>query len=702
MGCGFLIYLPYKFLCGIISTVSFGVFIVEDMAKNLMGSANEEFINVCLATDNNYARYAAVTIASILDNALKTDRIRVFVLDGGIDNINKTKILALSEIHPCEINFINVDDNLFNDYKKVKTHGYITLSTFYRLKLPSLLPDVKKIIYFDCDFVVNVSLKPLFNKDLGNFSVAGAKDINKRMLKKNPNYVNAGMLVFDLENMRAIGAEKSLLDWTLENIEKINMGDQQIINEALKGQIMLIEDEWNVQSSNFTNRSSYTSFPKGIHFVSKRKPWHFGSFSYHRNLYFKYLQLTPWRLNDKDFRHWTVDNQIASLFNYVKYRPLFLFRPRFYAAFFKTYVLPFLERFLKPKAPIIKDNTFFLWEPCSKSHSEVLPGYAKYLIDLGYNVSVLLEPKRLKEGLFSRFIDRKTAKHLYFNKMSRAQIKKYFKNNEFGLDKGEGVLVTTVGKLCDSVHYNDTYNNFKDPDRVYFVEHEVKHSADNGSWNPDIITLREVNYKGIESTVVNPHYFGEVKITPKNPDITNFITIGAIQGKKKNNDLIINSVKALHDKGIRNFKVTVIGKGHLKGLPPEIRPYFDIKGRLPFDKMYDEIEKADFLLTSYNKNDPMHIRYNTTGTSGNFQLVYGFLKPVVLIRDFAPINGFNDENSILYEDDKDFCAALECGIRMDGAKYQAMQEKLKEYQQKLYTESLQNLKNLIEKGRKGA
>ena len=55
------------------------------------------------------------------------------------------------------------------------------------------------------------------------------------------------------------------------------------------------------------------------------------------------------------------------------------------------------------KTPIIKDNTFIVWEPCSKSHSEVVPGFVKYFHDLGYHVSVLVDKDRLKEGLFSRY-----------------------------------------------------------------------------------------------------------------------------------------------------------------------------------------------------------------------------------------------------------------------------------------------------------
>ena len=39
--------------------------------------------------------------------------------------------------------------------------------------------------------------------------------------------------------------------------QKLKWVDQQIINEVLKGRIKLLPSKWNVQSSNFTNRSSY-------------------------------------------------------------------------------------------------------------------------------------------------------------------------------------------------------------------------------------------------------------------------------------------------------------------------------------------------------------------------------------------------------------------------------------------------------------
>ena len=296
-----------------------------------------EVINVCLACDDNYSKYAGVVIASILANADTEDNLTFYILDGGIAQENKQKIQELKSIKNCEINFIEIDESLFEEYKKVKTHKYITLATYYRLKLPSMLLTVPRVIYLDCDMVVESSLKELYNKNLSDKPLAGVHDIKLKNILENPTYVNAGMLVMDLDNMRKQNLEEKFLQWTKEHINTIKTGDQEIINEVCRGNILVIEDEWNVQSSNFTNRSSYTNTPKIVHFTAVNKPWHWASFSYHRDLYFKYLQLTPWKLSEKELIHWTKDNQKASLLAYLKYRPFFFLRPRFYKALWLTY-----------------------------------------------------------------------------------------------------------------------------------------------------------------------------------------------------------------------------------------------------------------------------------------------------------------------------------------------------------------------------
>lgn len=294
-------------------------------------------INICISCDDNYAQHAGVVIASILCNAKSQDSLSFYILDGGISQDKKDKILSLKTNRDCLINFVEINEDDFEDYKVVNTHKYITLPTFYRLKLPQLLPDVNRVIYLDCDVVVNSSLSELFNTNMEEYSIAGVHDIDKKDVHNNSTCVNAGVLVMDLDNMRKYNIQDKFLEWTKKHIYEIKKGDQQIINETLRGKIKILDDRWNVQSSNFSNRSSFTQKPKIVHFVARKKPWHYASFSYHRDLYFKYLQLTPWKLSNEEYKHWTIDNQKDSIIEYIKYRPLFWLRPNFYKAVYLTY-----------------------------------------------------------------------------------------------------------------------------------------------------------------------------------------------------------------------------------------------------------------------------------------------------------------------------------------------------------------------------
>ncbi|MBK2024900.1 hypothetical protein [Francisella philomiragia] len=339
------------------------------------------------------------------------------------------------------------------------------------------------------------------------------------------------------------------------------------------------------------------------------------------------------------------------------------------------------------KKPIIKDNTFLLWEPCTHSHAEIVPGFAKYLLDLGYHVSVLINPKRYKEGLFCRFDN----ENISYNKMSKRQIRKFFKKST--LANVQGALITTIGKLYDGKDLDQAYNFFNkkaDRNKLFFVEHEIDSYFDNNpETRKDIITLRTMDYKNATTIAVNPHYFGQFKLNNKN-SLTTFVTIGAISEKRKSTKLLVNAVEELVNAGVTNFKVVVIGKGNIKDLPTHLQKYFDIKGRLDFKEMYTEIEKADFILSAYEDN-PDHIKYITCKTSGTFQLVYGFLKPIIIRESFAPINGFNNDNAILYKQDDNYAEAMTKAIELSQHDYLRMRENLKEYSDQLYCQSLKNL-----------
>ena len=158
-------------------------------------------INICISCDNNYIKHAGVVIASILDNSLKSEILNFYILGLDLSSENKTKILSLKQIRSCNIYFIEPDINTFSEFESLKTHAYITLPAYFRLKLPTILPNIERVIYLDCDTVVNTNLGELYNTNLEGKPLAGVIDINKRKQKKLPGYINSGVLVLDLNKM---------------------------------------------------------------------------------------------------------------------------------------------------------------------------------------------------------------------------------------------------------------------------------------------------------------------------------------------------------------------------------------------------------------------------------------------------------------------------------------------------------------------
>lgn len=291
-------------------------------------------INICLACDNNYSKYAGVVIASVLQNAAQNTNISFYIIHDGLLEDCKNKLLSLSSIKECKINFIKVNKETFTDYANIKTNKYLSIATYYRLKIASLLSNVDKVLYFDCDVVINTDLTELYNTNLKNYIIAGVKDI----CAPYEGYINAGMILFNLAQMRVERIEEQFLSWTQEHAAIISCGDQEIINEVCKGRSLMIEDDtWNVQTSEFYKRSNYTRKPKIIHYIGKYKPWVKYSLNYYKEYFFRYLKITPWK-NDKSEFCYFFENLI-SIIKYPFKKPFFWLNSKYYKALYKTYFL---------------------------------------------------------------------------------------------------------------------------------------------------------------------------------------------------------------------------------------------------------------------------------------------------------------------------------------------------------------------------
>ena len=293
-------------------------------------------INICLACDKNYAKYAGVVIASVLYNAENNDNYNFYIIHNGLSENWQNEILSLKNIKNYEIKFIEVNDNSYSDYKNIQTNKYLSIAACYRLKLPSLLPSINKIIYLDCDVIVNSNIANLYKIEIGHNLIAGIKDICAPF----EGYINSGVVIFNLEQMRQENIEEKFLYWTRRNAEIITCGDQEIINETCKGRSLVIDDKtWNVQTSEFSKRSYFTNNPKIIHYIGKYKPWTKYSLCYYKEYFRKYLQLTPWAMNAKELFFNKYIEQPLSILRYPLKKPFFWLSKNFYNALFQNLLL---------------------------------------------------------------------------------------------------------------------------------------------------------------------------------------------------------------------------------------------------------------------------------------------------------------------------------------------------------------------------
>ena len=283
--------------------------------------ANDRVITVCFSVDNNYIIHLAVTIASILANNPKEEFL-FYILSEGLSAEYKTKLESLKNLKDFEIGYITASRDDFIECPLNADASHITLSAYFRFKLPSFLPNVKKVLYLDCDIVVNGQLSGFWNTDVGDYYAVGVSDIystaNMRRLELDKCYINSGVMLINLEKWREGNIEEKLFYYTKNNTAKIVWHDQDVINCVLQDDIKIIEDKWNFQyitpyDPHNTNHPDYYSNPPDdiviIHFVGYKKPWSVDKLwdkhkiqQKYNGLYWRYFKLTPWKDEYADIR----------------------------------------------------------------------------------------------------------------------------------------------------------------------------------------------------------------------------------------------------------------------------------------------------------------------------------------------------------------------------------------------------------------
>lgn len=315
-------------------------------------------------------------------------------------------------------------------------------------------------------------------------------------------------------------------------------------------------------------------------------------------------------------------------------------------------------------------------------HHECIPGYAKYFLDLGFNVDVLL----LKGSEDCLCLFENCGKINIYN-FSFDEVVENKNNISKIMDKYKYIFLNSA-EIYDKKLKK--YLDFIVDKKSIIVTHStntIKRSKIKNIKNR-IVTLGKFNV----GNYVNPHYFGNIDMHHKNKK-TNFIAVGNMYKECRNYDILIESVRNLKNKN-KDFIVTLLGRGSTLNIPEDIKNYFNFLGRLSYKDMYEQVKNADFILMLLDPKNQSHLIYKTSKVSGNVQLSYGFTTPVIINKDFADFYGFNDKNSIIYEEN--LTNAMNEAINKTEEEYNDICYNLKTLSNSIFLESINNLKSIIE------
>lgn len=199
-------------------------------------------IHVALASDENYFRGLLTTVFSIIDYSSTPNRLRFYVLDGGISENSWIVLGNLCKAHGAGLVRLTIDQTVFSDLQSWHGEGKMT---YARLLLPELMPTIDTVIYSDVDILWRTDIRRLWElrdsaialhyvKEPSPNSEFFRKEIDwlaqHRLSFDRKNYFCAGMLMFNLSSFRDNGFHKQALRLLAENGGNAPIVDQTALN----------------------------------------------------------------------------------------------------------------------------------------------------------------------------------------------------------------------------------------------------------------------------------------------------------------------------------------------------------------------------------------------------------------------------------------------------------------------------------------
>lgn len=288
-------------------------------------------INVLYQFNEKYVPFAGVSMTSLLINNKDVGNVNIYALAEGISSSSRDLLEQAVSKRGGNIVFPDCSRLI----EQFKTMGMIpyrgAYSVYLRLFFAELLElSGKRAIYLDSDTIIEGSLLPLVEYDLGGKSAGmvleSIRDNYKTMIgmSEDSDYYNSGVILFDVDKWRENKYSERIVDH-IKNVRCSYIGDQDFLNIVCEGDICRLPMIYNYQPlhGHYTADEYFGTYiikqgpgeyysPKEVYDAKKSAviyhcyrwlgefPWNKGNLHPFSGVFDEYMQLSYWKGYEKE------------------------------------------------------------------------------------------------------------------------------------------------------------------------------------------------------------------------------------------------------------------------------------------------------------------------------------------------------------------------------------------------------------------
>ena len=208
-----------------------------------------------LVSDNNYVKNLGICTYSVMHNMCgEVDKVRLFVMDCGITEANKKRLEDQTKrFDNAEMYFCDITEYVEYIARDIHTPWHQSIyGRLFAAEVLKICPDVTRLVYMDCDTLMDHPVTELFDMDMQGkclAAVADADEDKRKQALEMPEegvYINSGVLVIDLPAWIERDAGERTIEFLRTYEEELLYPDQDAISAVMWDDMKIIPLEYNM------------------------------------------------------------------------------------------------------------------------------------------------------------------------------------------------------------------------------------------------------------------------------------------------------------------------------------------------------------------------------------------------------------------------------------------------------------------------